>query len=347
MSLIHLHVLPQGAGAWRDLTVSAPGAGPDKHVLVVPGVDVLAHELDPPGRTARQTSAAALQLLAERLAAPIDECMAAAAPGAGPRFVLAASRRRVDEWIEAAHARGLQPDLVVPDYLLLQPPPTGVRMARLEDGDVVMRGAGLACACEASLAGMLAGDAPIEWVDFDRAAAETAKSGELERCADLRPAAPSEATPAGAGLRRVLSAGLAAAALFAAAPWVLAIRADSAARSLRQEARETAQSALPQAARIVDPRAQLKETLARYEGGRDQIRSAHALIAGLAGAPQVQIHRLETSLTDVRAQLSAAQVEDLAPLREHLAGFGLTLVETPGLQSEGRVAFDVQLVAAP
>lgn len=134
-------------------------------VLAVPGEDVALHWLDLPDLAPAQAAAAARMALADRLAE--SDPHIAVAPGAGPRAVAVVSRITMAGWLAELARHGLAASRIIPDPLLLPPPPAapaaGWSLAR--DGQrVLARSSDAAFAAEAELAAALIGNGPVEEV---------------------------------------------------------------------------------------------------------------------------------------------------------------------------------------
>ena len=116
-----------------------------------------------------------------------------------------------------------------------------------------------------------------------------------------------------------------------AAPWVSATRINGATSDLRRQGDDVARAALPDASRIVDAKAQLREASLPHERTVGALNHATSILEGLARTSGVQLSRLELGADGVmHASLSAADLSQLQPLRDHIAQLGLRSAETPG-----------------
>lgn len=133
----------------RELIV-VPGAGT---ALAVPGTEVAIHWLDLAGDLApAQAAAAARLMLTDASAEPLANMhVAAGRPENGLTPVALAPVGRMEEWV------GGDPDLIIPETLLLPPPATGLVRRGLDH-----RGLAQAFSVEPELAELLVGDAPVE-----------------------------------------------------------------------------------------------------------------------------------------------------------------------------------------
>lgn len=158
-------VLEDGAVAARgeadDALPLLPGA---RTVLAVPGSEVAIHWLDlASGLAPAQAAAAARLILADASAEPLADMHVAvgrAERGLTPVALVPAARML--GWLST----GLDPELIVPEPLLILPPPEG--LARRDAGPVPdYRGLGAAFSVEPALAALLAGEGAIEPIGKD------------------------------------------------------------------------------------------------------------------------------------------------------------------------------------
>ncbi|HEV2817886.1 MAG TPA: type II secretion system protein GspL [Allosphingosinicella sp.] len=133
----------------RELIV-VPGAGT---ALAVPGTQVAIHWLDLAGDlTPAQAAAAARLMLADASADPLGELhVAAGRPEKGLTPIALAPIAWMQEWVAG------DPDLIVPESLLLAPPAEGLVRRGLDH-----RGLAAAFSVEPGLAELVIGDAPVE-----------------------------------------------------------------------------------------------------------------------------------------------------------------------------------------
>ena len=141
------------ADGGAELLVATPG--PARAALAVPGTEVAIHWLDLAGDlTQAQAAAAARLMLADASAAPLgDMHVAAGRAENGLTAVALAPVARMEDWL----ADGRDPDLIVPESLLLLPPAEGLVRRGLDH-----RGLAQAFSAEPELAALVAGDAPAE-----------------------------------------------------------------------------------------------------------------------------------------------------------------------------------------
>jgi len=148
----------------RELII-VPGAGT---ALAVPGTEVAIHWLDLSGDlTPAQAAAAARLMLADASAEPLGQLhVAAGRPENGLTPVALAPIARMQEWVAG------DPDLVVPETLLLLPPAQGLVRRGLDH-----RGLAAAFSVEPELAELVTGEAAVE--EMDEAAFEAGLSAAL------------------------------------------------------------------------------------------------------------------------------------------------------------------------
>jgi general secretion pathway protein L len=141
------------ADGGAELLVPTPG--PARAALAVPGTEVAIHWLDLAGDlTPAQAAAAARLMLADASAEPLgDMHVAAGRVENGLTAVALAPVASMQAWL----ADGLDPDLIVPESLLLLPPAEGLIRRGLDH-----RGLAQAFSVEPELAALVAGDAAVE-----------------------------------------------------------------------------------------------------------------------------------------------------------------------------------------
>lgn len=347
MRAVQLMIAPLRAGdGWRRLSAMAPARGPSR-LLVLPGALVLARDVSPAGRTEAQARAAALAALAPDLAMSADACVCALGRARdGKRRAFVVARDVLDSIVAAAKANGFSPDAIVPDHALLpEPPGDEAVIATAAECAVRLRDAGFGCSPD--LLPVLLGDRPRRAIDFDTAACATvAKAG----FADLPTfdASPGAAASSQRSMLPPIAMGAMAAALaiHAALPWIDVARLDSATAALRRETEQAARSALPDAKRIVNPLAQLREANLPAASAANGLEQAATLIEGLSRSPGVSIARLEIVDGVARVHVGVSSTSLLQPLRDHAAASGYRLVETPGPSQPNSIPVDLRLTSA-
>jgi type II secretion system protein L len=348
MKPVQIIMPPTSANAaWRTLSAMSAARGPSR-ILLAPGSLVLAREVDHVGRTEAQARSATLAALAPELAMPADACVCALTPARGDkRMAFVISREALDRLTSDARANGFAPDAVVPNFALL-PAPEGEDAVVAQGPEAIVRLRDGGFSCQPDLLPLLLGARLQRHVDFDEAARTCVASGRHVALPNLLQTAPSSPAPGSRRMPALAIASLAAAlAIFAALPWIDAYRLNSATAALRRETEQVARAALPNAQRIVNPIAQLREArmpAALAAGGLDH---AAILLEGLARAPGVSVTRLDVTDGQVRAHVDVASTSLLQPLRDHVAASGLQLVETPGISQPNSIPVDLELAPTP
>jgi general secretion pathway protein L len=140
------------ADGGAELLVPTPG--PPRLALAVPGTEIAIHWLDLAGDlTPAQAAAAARLMLADASAEPLGRMhVAAGRTENGLTAVALAPVEQMQAWL----ADGSDPDLIVPETLLLPPPAEGLVRRGLDH-----RGLAIAFSAEPELAELVAGGAPI------------------------------------------------------------------------------------------------------------------------------------------------------------------------------------------
>lgn len=343
--------LRDGAVAARGDTFpppDAPAGEGERIVAVVPGEDVAIRWVDLPMLAPRQAAAAARLLAAEESAAPVESLhVALGLPEAEAerRPMALASNDRMRAWLDQAQVLGCDPDHIVPEPMLLPPPPEGAwNWPRRER--CVVRGPALAYAAEPELAAEVAGG-PLTAIADARVEQGLAHILSLPAL-DLRqgPFARRRRWRLDASfVRRLawLAAGIAA--LVLAAQLVLLLKYSFAAARLEEQARIVARQALPRATRLVDPPAQLRERLAALRGGGlGFTRGASALFAAVRDTPQVELSALRFDEAGaLRATVTAATAPDIASLQHRLDAAGFAVESGGAHPGGGRQIADLTL----
>lgn len=322
--------------------------GTETHtVLAVPAEEVHVAWLALPARNPVQARAAASAMLATQVAAAQDTlhvAIATDADDAGNRLVVGVDHAVMQRWLDEARSRDIEPDIVVPDCLLLPSPPPGdegTLHVLQRDGRWLVRGAGLAFAADAALAEMLVGDRPLTMVDDDvlSRGAQSAPVNLLQGAYAREPDRPSPA-------RRLRWLAAAVLLLPLVMPAASAARHAWAAHALGETARDEAAALL--GTEVDDP---LAATDARRQllDARDTLpRTVAALTAAVAARPGTRVDTLHFSVADgLVAGVVHGGPADLAALDASLAEAGLALAileERPA--ADGRQRTELRLESA-
>jgi general secretion pathway protein L len=273
----------EGLDGWLRLeegAVVARGQGPDiPQVLegaaiaaIVPGDMVTLHWIElPAGLAPAQAAAAARLAAAEHSAQPLPEMHVAVGAARGEealRCVALVAAADMAAWLARLQAAGIDPDLMLPETLLLAPPDTGI--ARYDRGAVSLyRGATDAFAAEPDLAGLVLAGREVRTVDreaFEAGLAEAVAAPAI----DLRQgpfARPRRWQIDRALVRRLALLGLLILLATLAIQVAAILRYTFAADALEAEAQRVASSALPRNTGIADASGELDARLAELRGG--------------------------------------------------------------------------------
>ncbi len=150
--------------------VDAETQEPLRVAAVVPGEAVSVHWLElPTGLAPAQAIAAARLMAADVSAQPVSELHVAIGPeveGESARVVALVPALAMAGWLGRLQAEGLDPDLVMPEPLLLPRPDEG--FVRYDRGEIpLFRGRSDAFSVEPDLATLVTGRAKVESIDTD------------------------------------------------------------------------------------------------------------------------------------------------------------------------------------
>ena len=351
MKTVQLILPPLHEGdTWRTSSVQTSASRGPARILLAPGALVMARNVKALGRTDAQARAATLSQLAPDMATPASECVCALSPVAdGMRTAHVIARGALDTLMEQAKAHAHAPDAVIADFALLPAPEAGEAIIS-ERGDCLVRTATGAFACERDLLPLLLREAQAQAqeVDFESAAVACIRQGRHLALPDLIVASGATKAPA---LRIVPVAAamtaVAALSIFAALPWIEASQLNAATARLRAEAETVARKALPNAQRIINPLAQLREAALPRARATAGLENAVTVVEGLARAPGVAIARLSFDGEAVTAHVGVPNTSLLQPMRDHIAASGLQLVETPGLSEPNNIPVELTVTVAP
>jgi general secretion pathway protein L len=345
--------LADGAVAARGASIGeAPAVSADGEALpvvaVVPGDAVTLHWLEmPAGLAPAQAAAAARLIAAEASAQPLADMHVAVGAEADDevvRPVALVPALAMAGWLGRLQAAGLDPDLVLPEPLLLQPPAEGI--ARY-GGSVVplYRGATEAFAMEPELAALVLNGAAI--VEVDDAAFEAGLAPALDAPAvNLRqgPFAKRRRWRIDWKLARRLAL-LAAAILIVTLGIQIAsiLRYTFAADRLEAETRAIAAQALPGAPSSAGASALLEQRLAELRGGGV---GYGAISAALFGAVRATANAELSSLLfnrdgTLKATVQADTPATVEALARRIEEAGFAVEASPARPAGGRQAADL------
>jgi general secretion pathway protein L len=330
--------LEDGVVAQRGDAGSPPplrGEAPDRDrvVAVVPAEDVAVHWVELPALAPAQAAAAARLLAAEASAEPLERLHVAIDRGRGgdgePRAMAIASAARMTDWLNQAAALGHDPDHLVPESLLIDPPETGLR--RMPRGAVdIVRGQTIAFAAEPEVAAAAADGEAVETIDpaaFEATLAAVLANNPL----DLRQGAFAKRRRWRVDWRLVRRLALLGAGILAVTLLIqlaLILRYSFAADRLEAQADVVARRALPRAATIANASVQLNERLSALRGGGAGFGpTAAAAFAAVRDTPNVDLGSLRFDRDgSLQIAVLAAGPGDIAAVQQRLtaAGFLVT-----------------------
>lgn len=326
----------------------AGAAGIRSVAAVVPGEQVALHWLElPAGLAPAQAQAAARLLAADLSAQPIaDMHVAVGREGEGGlRPVALAPAAAMAEWLATLREAGFEPDLMVPDTLLLPVPEEG--FARLALHDIALyRGADSAFAMEPELGDLVLGEAPA--VELDQAGYEAGLADGLAvpLLLNLRQGAFArrrEWRLQRARVRRLatLAAILAGVTLAIQIAQILAYT--FAADAAEEETRRIAASAVPGKAGATD--ADLGARLAALRGGGVGFTAiAAAVFAAVKDAPNVELSALAFGADgSLRLTAQGDSPASLAALAGRIRSAGFAVEQAPPRSGAGRQLQDMMV----
>ena len=353
-----LYLGANGEGPWLRLddgraadrgeglaSIPPPPDGSDRAetvIGVVPGSDVAIHWVDLPDLAEPQAAAAA-RLMASEVSAERPEnlhvSLSTRRDGEDERVMGVVASPLMAAWIAEGQAAGYDPDALVPETLLLEPPDDG--LATTPSGSLVLaRGARTAFAAEPELVALLAPDARLIPVGADEVEARLASvlaAGPLDlRTGPFRKRRRWRID--WALVRRLAILGALCFLANAAIQLALIAKYDADADQAETRAVAVARAALPRGTAVRDPQAQLGERLSALRGGGIGLApTLGGLFEALRAAPAVEVQAVSFDPSGtLRATLSAAGSGDLDALRAALTARGLIVEAGPPSTAGGR-----------
>ncbi|WP_111266002.1 type II secretion system protein GspL [Marilutibacter maris] len=330
---------------------AAPASGRSSGVrciLAIPGHQVGSQWLELKARNEAQALAAARLLLEERLAGGGDDLhvVLAAPPDAGTRRqVLYLAPAVLRHHLDRARTLGFEPDMAIPDYMLLPAPQapdrdearTAAATVFERDGQWLVRAPELAFGCEAGLAETVLAGAPPTTPVADTGQVEAVLArGAVAVSVDLLQGRFTRAEAQPSDLPRWRRVALLA-GLLALSPLLLvavgAARYGIAASALRSETAATVQDL--GAAVGGDPITSLQDALISTAAGDRFARLNAALHGAISTIPTLQLERLDYRRDKALEAVVAHPARgDLDELRRRLSDAGLRL-EVGGTRDGG------------
>ena len=346
-------VVARGAGLDGLPPLADPRTGGTLRIAaIVPGDAVAMHWLELPSGLAPPQAAAAARLIAVEVSAqPIGDMHVAVGPeveGASARAVALVPALAMAGWLGRLQAQALDPDLVLPEPLLLAPPREG--FARHDrTGLPLYRGPAEAFSAEAELAELVVADAPVE--NIDDAAFE---SGLAEAIAypvvNLRQGAFAKRRRWAIEWRLVRRLGWLALALLAVtlAIQVVAIfRYTLEADALELEANRIAAVALQRSGPVTDGPRQLERRLTELRGsGPGYGTLAGAVFTAVRNTPNVELTALSFDQSGaLRATVQADSPASIATLQQRIEAGGFSVTAGEMRSGGGRPVTDLTVRA--
>lgn len=309
-------------------------------VAVVPGDAVSVHALELPAGLAPAQAAAAARLMAADVSTqPIEDMHVAVGPeqeGSPLRTVALTPALSMAGWLGRLQAAGLDPDLVVPEPLLLAPPDEGYRCYNHRDVPLY-RSRVEAFSIEPDLARMIVADQPVETIDTKAFEAELGEAVK-EPPVNLRQgpfAKRRQWAIDWARVRRMALLGLAILGVTLAIQLAAILRYSSAADALEVEASRVAARALPVEARTGDTEAELERRLTAMRGGGIGYSAiATALFSAVRATPNAELTALSYDPDGrLHATVQGDSPATLATLQQRIEASGF--IVTAGAMGTG------------
>lgn len=335
-------IVARGSGA-EELppAVDAGTSRPVRVAAVVPGEAVTLHWLELPAGLAPAQAVAAARLMASEVSAqPLTDMHVAVGPeveGSNLRTVALVPALAMAGWLGKLQAHGLDPDLVLPEPLLLPPPDEG--FLRYDRGEVPLyRGRSDAFSLEPELAGLIVADAAVETLRADRFEVGLAEA--IARApVNLRQGAFAKRrrwTIEWKVVRRLAWLLLAILVVSFAIQIVSIWRYTYAADALEAEANAIASRALPGGAPVANAPERLGQRVAELGGGGAGYGAlASALFAAVRDTANAELMALSYDRGgSLRATVQADSEATLATLRQRIEAAGFT-AELGAMRSGG------------
>jgi general secretion pathway protein L len=345
-------LLSNGAVVARGADLDALPAGKAARLIAIaPGERVALHWLELPGGLAPAQAQAAARLLAAELSAdPMTDMHVAVAreESSGRRCVALIPAVSMADWLSRLKIRGLDPDHIVPETLLLPEPEAGV--LRFSRGDTALyRGAELAFAIEPELAETIVAGQPVAEVDpaWFEAQLDRVLSPPL---LDLRQGPFARRRSWKLERRRVRTLALLGAAILLLTlliQIVTLLRYTFAADALEAETKRVAATALPGAASLDDPSRGLSRRVQELSGGGVGYgATAASLFAAIRATPNVELTALSfASDGSLRATIQGDSPASLAALAARIEEAGFAVASGPPRSGGGRQISDLTVRA--
>ena len=312
-------------------------------VAVVPGEAVSVHWLELPSGLAPLQAVAAARLMATDMSSqPLSDMHVAVGSeveGESARVVALVPAITMAGWLGRLQAQGLDPDIILPEPLLLPRPASG--FIRYDRGGIpLFRGRNDAFSVEPELAQLIVGDAAVEQLDkhaFEAAIAEQI----AEPVINLRqgPFAKRRRWQIEWPLvRRLAALGLALLAVTLAIQIASILRYTYAADRLEQQANEVSVRALRRTGPLANAPAIMEQRLVELRGAGPGYSSlATALFEAVRATPTAELTALVFSPDgSFRATVQADSPATLSALQQRIAASALEVDAGPLRTGGGR-----------
>lgn len=324
---------------------------PMRTIAVAPGTDVTICWLDLlPGGLAQQR-AAALWLLRDSLAVPVDRLAVALGPvpvSGEPRLVVLAGRSLLEAWVDYLDALGVQADAIVPDVLTVPDP--GIEdplNAILFGASVALRGRRFAASVQSDLVALVAGPRRVVMIEDEAEVERSLVEAALDPPVNLL----SDQNRSDTGVRRSWTRAFAMAGVLAISPLVLlaaaAVRDDANARRDVDRARAEIARAAPDLAVRPDPVAALRRRVRSAPPPGGVIGATAALYAAIEGVEGADLDLLIVDPeAGMKASITHADYQDMRAISRAIEAYGLRLTETGTIDDRGRIVSDITIGSA-
>ena len=312
-------------------------------VAVVPGEAVSVHWLEmPPGLAPAQAAAAARLMAADMSAQPVSDMHVAVGPeveGESARAVALVPAIIMAGWLGRLQSEGIDPDIVIPEPLLLAKPAEGFH--RYDRGDTpLFRSRNDAFSVEPELAELIVGEAHVEQLDNEAfeaglgsqlaAPAVNLRQGPFAKRRRWRIEWPL--------VRRLAMLGLAILLVTLAIQIVTILRYTYAADALEQQANAVSAQALHRTGSLANAPALLDQRLTELRGSGGGYSSlASALFEAVRATPNAELTAMVFAPDGaLRATVQADSPATLSALQQRIGGAGLAVEAGPLRTGGGR-----------
>jgi len=321
---------------------------PVRQVAVVPGEAVSLHWLEVPGGLAPAQAVAAARLIAAEVSVqPLADMHVAVGPeqeGHPLRAVALAPAISMAGWIGRLQPHGIDPDLVIPETLLL--PPADEGFVRYHLGDVPLyRGASDAFSIEPELAELVVRDAPVATIDDAAFEAGLARAI-ADPPVNLRQGAFAKRRRWKIEwklVRRLALLSLAILLVTLAIQIAAIMRYTLAADALEIEANRIAAAALPSGSRSANAAARLEQRVDELRGsGVGYSGIASTVFSAVQGTPNAALTAVNFDRDgSLRVTAEADSPATISALQQRIAASGLSVEVGPMRTQAGRPAAEM------